>query len=84
MADGITTGMNYKGLHRKYIEGSSEYAVYFYGDTVERDGKTYVCSVQKTFGYLPGETGSGFDLIAFSEDPSPFTGLSGEIGGGTY
>ena len=81
---GSTAGMNYRGLHRKYKEGTSEYEIYLYGDMVERDGKTYVCSVLKTFGYLPGETASGFDLVAFYEDPSPNTGLTGEINGGTY
>lgn len=77
---GSTAGMNFLGQHRKYKEGTSEYAVYHYGDTVERDGRTYVCRVSTTFGYLPEETNSGFELIALSET----AGLSGEIGGGTY
>lgn len=78
---GLTGWMNFRGQHRKYKEGSSEYAVYVYGDTVEREGKTYVCSVTQTLGYLPEDAGSGFELIAISES---IAGLSGEIGGGTY
>jgi hypothetical protein len=72
--------MNYRGLHRKYIEGSSEYTVYVYGDVVKRAGKFYVCSVSQTSGYIPEDANSGFDLLSFYEDPSP----NGPVDGGTY
>lgn len=55
--------MNYRGKHRKYSSGSSEYAVYSYGDVVERNGVSYVCSVENTSGYIPEDTNSGFILL---------------------
>ena len=63
----------YRGNHRKYVEGTSEYAMYSYGDIVYRSGVYYVCDEQTAFGKLPGETGSGF---------LPITGVGG-TGGGT-
>lgn len=72
--------MNYRGSHRKYMVGSSEYEVYGRGDVVKRDGKFYVCSVDRTSGYLPEETNSGFDLMSYFVDPSP----NDKIDGGTY
>jgi hypothetical protein len=72
--------MNYRGLHRKYIEGSSQYTVYVYGDVVKRNGKFYVCKANQTSGYIPEDANSGFDVLSFYEDPSP----NGPIDGGTY
>lgn len=73
--------MNYRGKHRKYLSGSSEYAVYSYGDVVERNGVSYVCSVENTSGYIPEDTNSGFILLGggtggsgtvnFSFSPTP-------------
>lgn len=51
---------NYRGNHRKYVEGTSEYAVYSYGDIVYRGGIYYVCDVPTSYGKLPNETESGF------------------------
>jgi hypothetical protein len=72
--------MNYKGFHRKYTEGTSQYAVYVYGDVVKRDGEFYVCGITQTSGYLPEETASGFDLLSYYVDPSP----NNNIDGGQY
>ena len=36
----MTGGMNYKGIHRKYAEGSSEYVTYHYGDVVKREANS--------------------------------------------
>jgi hypothetical protein len=81
----MAANMNFRGFHRKYIEGTSKYEVYVYGDVVERNGKTYICTVPRTSGYVPEDAKSGFTLLAFYEDPSPNTGgFTGEIGGGTY
>jgi len=55
--------VKYRGRHRKYIEGTSEYTVYVYGDVVERNGITYVCTAETTRGLLPEESGSGFTVI---------------------
>lgn len=71
--------MNYRGKHRKYVEGSSEYAVYRYGDVVERGGVSYVCNVESTRGYLPEESNSGFAPIG---DGLGATGAN--IDGGSY
>lgn len=59
----MSNPMNYRGRHRKYVEGTSNYVVYYYGDVVERNGISYVCSVEKTQGYLPEEPNSGFTPI---------------------
>ena len=67
----MSTPMNYRGLHRKYQENSSEYVVYVYGDVVKRNGKFFVCAVEQTSGYIPEDTGSGFDVLSFYIDPSP-------------
>jgi len=71
--------MNYRGKHRKYVEGSSEYAVYTYGDVVERGGVSYVCNVESTKGYLPEELNSGFTPIG---DKLGATGA--QVDGGSY
>jgi len=63
--------MDYKGEHRKYVEGSSDYVVYLYGDVVKKNGKYYVCKVVQTSGYSPEEEGSGFEVLSFYSDPSP-------------
>lgn len=55
--------MNYRGRHRKYVEGSSDYEVYVYGDVVERNGVSYVCNVAETSGYIPEDVGSGFVVL---------------------
>ena len=55
--------MNYRGTHRKYVEGTSTYTVYVYGDVVERNGVSYVCNVEKTSGYIPEDIGSGFLVL---------------------
>lgn len=72
--------MNYKGIHKKYIQGTSEYVTYHYGDVVKRGDNFYVCGVTFTSGYLPEDSVSGFTLMSFSADPSPNT----QIDGGTY
>ncbi len=54
---------NYRGKHRKYAAGTSEYAVYKYGDIVSRNGVFYICDVQETKGYLPEDSDSGFVSI---------------------
>lgn len=69
--------MNYRGFHRKYAEGTSQYAVYVYGDVVKRDGKFYVCGITQTSGYLPEEAVSGFDLLSYYVDPSPNDNIDG-------
>lgn len=53
----------YRGKHRKYVVGTSQYAVYKYGDIVSRNGTFYICDVDETSGKIPGETGSGFLAI---------------------
>lgn len=55
--------MNYRGIYRKYIAGSSNYETYVYGDVVEKDGSSYICGVSKTFGYLPEDPVSGFRIM---------------------
>lgn len=72
--------MNYRGQHRKYVQGSSVYETYNRGDVVKRNGKFYVCSTENTSGYLPEETDSGFDLMSYFVDPSP----NDLIDGGNY
>lgn len=72
--------MRYRGEYRKYVEGSSTYAVYVYGDAVKRLGKTYVCSVATTEGIEPENANSGFDLVSLYDDPSP----NNIINGGDY
>ena len=64
--------MNYLGKHRKYVEGTSTYTVYVYGDVVERNGVSYVCNVETTSGYIPEDSNSGFLVIG-----------GGAAGGGT-
>ena len=75
------TTMNYKGRHQKYQTGTSNYDVY--GDVVERNGVSYVCNVDRTYGYIPEEPNSGFVVIG---DGVGFTGAEQipEINGGTY
>ena len=75
------TGMDYKGRHRKYIEGTSDYVVCYYGDVVERNGISYVCAVPQTFGYLPEEAQSGFVVVG---DGVGAGVTLGDIDGGTY
>ena len=70
--------MNYKGTHRKYVEGTSTYTVYVYGDVVERNGVSYVCNVEKTSGYMPEDANSGF--LALGDG----VGLISPIDGGSY
>lgn len=73
--------MNYRGKHRKYVEGTSEYTVYLYGDVVERNGVSYVCSVEKTSGYTPEDANSGFSVLG---DGVGVTGDVQNVDGGTY
>jgi hypothetical protein len=86
---------NYRGKHRKYVRGTSEYENYSYGDVVTRLGVFYVCGVTGSFGYIPEEPASGF--LVFSGGASgitgdyvvSFNGATGEvvfsmINGGTY
>lgn len=72
--------MTYRGTHRKYKEGSSEYEVYSFGDIVIRNGVSYVCNVPTTTGYIPEDAQSGFLVLG--------DGLGGEtvgfIDGGSY
>jgi hypothetical protein len=76
----MSNPMDYRGLHRKYVKGSSEYEVYYYGDVVDRNGVSYVCNVESTKGYLPEDPDSGFSAIGGASG----AGVSGEIGGGSY
>lgn len=55
--------MTYRGTHRKYKTGSSQYEVYSYGDIVVRNGVSYVCNVESTSGYIPEDSGSGFVVL---------------------
>jgi hypothetical protein len=71
--------MNYRGSHRKYVRGTSQYEVYVYGDVVERNGVSYVCNVESTKGYLPEESNSGFIPIG---DGLGATGA--QVDGGSY
>jgi hypothetical protein len=70
--------MNYLGKHRKYVEGTSTYTVYVYGDVVERNGVSYVCSVETTSGYIPEDANSGFLILGDG------IGLTGAVDGGSY
>ena len=70
--------MNYRGAHRKYVEGTSTYTVYVYGDVVERNGVSYVCNVETTSGYIPEDANSGFLVLGDG------IGLTGGIDGGSY
>lgn len=71
--------MNYKGKHRKYIEGTSEYAVYVFGDVVERNSISYVCGVTQTSGYIPEDPDSGFIVIG-----DQLGGVDAVVDGGSY
>jgi hypothetical protein len=51
---------NYRGRHRKYVAGTSQFSVYFYGDIVSRNNIYYICDVERTSGFLPEEPQSGF------------------------
>ena len=75
----MTGGMNYRGVHRKYAEGSSEYVTYHYGDVVKRNTKFYVCDTDSTYGYVPEDVGSGFTLMSLTNDPSPNDLIDGGI-----
>jgi hypothetical protein len=77
----MTNPMDYKGRHRKYVPGTSEYVVYYYGDLVERNGVSYVCAVPQTSGYLPEEAESGFMIVG---DGVGAGATFGDIDGGTY
>lgn len=66
--------MNYRGSHRKYVRGTSQYEVYVYGDVVERNGISYICNTEKTSGYIPEDSQSGFIVLG---------GGTGGGGGGT-
>ena len=76
--------MIYRGDHRKYVSGTSNYEIYNYGDVVKRIGVFYICGVTQSYGYIPEEAGSGF---AVWEDGSPanyvrsFNGLTGDVVG---
>jgi len=70
--------MNYRGKHRKYVEGTSEYTVYVYGDVVERNGISYVCNVETTKGYIPEDTNSGFVVLGDG------IGTQDQVDGGSY
>jgi hypothetical protein len=78
---------NYRGKHRKYVAGTSQYAVYKYGDIVSRNGIFYVCDVESTSGYLPEESKSGFVVLqavnggsAGATGPQGNTGATGPTG----
>lgn len=75
--------MQYRGNHRKYIEGTSQYTEYHYGDVVRRNGVSYVCTVPRTLGYLPEESQSGFVVIGDGVGSTVgFTGgFTGPFGG---
>ena len=74
--------MIYRGDHRKYTFGTSNYEVYNYGDVVKRGGVFYICGVTQTYGYIPEEAASGFVVW---NDGSPvnyvrsFNGVTGDI-----
>jgi hypothetical protein len=71
---------NYRGKHRKYVAGSSNYTVYKYGDIVSRNGVFYICDVEETSGKIPEEQGSGFVIMAISGGGSGATGPTGPQG----
>jgi len=75
---------NYRGKHRKYAAGTSQYAVYKYGDIVSRNGVFYICDVDSTFGKLPEENNSGFVVMQVffggPTGPQGNTGATGPIG----
>jgi len=71
---------NYRGKHRKYAAGTSEYAVYKYGDIVSRNGVFYICDVQETKGYLPEDSDSGFVSIQGVTSSSIHIGNTGPTG----
>lgn len=75
----MSNPMDYRGKHRKYMAGCSEYEVYNYGDVIERNGISYVCNVEVTRGYLPEEQNSGFvplgDILGATAT---------QVDGGTY
>lgn len=75
----MSNPMNYRGQHRKYAENSSDYVVYYYGDVVERAGISYVCGVERTSGYLPEESSSGFIVLG-----DQLGGSSAGVDGGSY
>lgn len=59
----MSNPMDYRGKYRKFVEGTSNYVVYYYGDVVERNGVSYVCNLKSTQGYAPEEPNSGFVII---------------------
>jgi len=79
--------MMYRGDHRKYVLGTSNYEIYNYGDVVKRSGVFYVCGITQTYGYIPEEAVSGF--VAWGASASSggsitdyvrsFNGLTGNI-----
>lgn len=69
----------YRGKHRKYVVGTSTYAVYKYGDIVSRNGIFYICDVESTEGYLPEDPLSGFVIVQGVTAPL-ITGPRGETG----
>lgn len=86
---------NYRGKHRKYIRGTSEYEIYNYGEIVSRLSVFYVCGVTSSFGYIPEEPESGF--VVFFDGVTgitgdyvrTFNGATGDVvfstvNGGTY
>lgn len=76
--------MIYRGDHRKYVLGTSNYEIYNYGDVVKRSNIFYICGVSQSYGYIPEEAASGFVVW---NDGSPvtyvrsFNGLSGDVVG---
>lgn len=78
----MSNPMDYRGRHRKYMEGSSQYEVYYYGDVVERNGVSYVCNVESTQGYIPEEPNSGF--VALGDGVGLTSGIVNDIDGGSY
>lgn len=74
-----SNNMNYRGIHRKYVEGSSVYVVYHYGDVVKRGSKFYICKVKTTSGYIPEDADSGFEILSFYVDPSPNDSIDGGV-----
>ena len=74
--------MMYRGDHRKYVLGTSNYEIYNYGDVVKRSNIFYICGITQSYGYIPEEAASGFVVW---NDGSPvtyvrsFNGLSGDV-----
>jgi hypothetical protein len=78
----MSNPMNYRGQHRKYVEGTSQYEVYYYGDVVQRNSVSYVCKVESTKGYIPEEADSGF--VVLGDGVGITSGLGIDIDGGSY